>query len=178
MSLSYRSVVSATKMIETALRFAGAGRSTSGCVETWAWCMVRQRTGVVEQLLSIDGGLGDVLKTQSEELQRLPMIDRQQPSGGDTRPTTWRNKPEIQVARSNTTTWADRFGLAVTGHDASLPSPLLRLIVRHQSTPPQSSMRFSFLPIEQFEQRRHTGATERTEAGCRHIGRESHELKG
>jgi hypothetical protein len=38
----------------------------------------RQQTGVVEQFLSIDGGLGDALKTQSEELQRLPMIDRQQ----------------------------------------------------------------------------------------------------
>jgi hypothetical protein len=40
--------------------------------------IVRQQAGVVEQLLSIDGGLGDVLKTRNEELQRLPMIDRQE----------------------------------------------------------------------------------------------------
>jgi len=30
------------------------------------------------QFLSIDGGLGYVLKAQEEELQRLPMIDRKQ----------------------------------------------------------------------------------------------------
>ena len=40
--------------------------------------IVRQQAGVVEQLLSIDGGLGDVLKAQHEKLQRLPMIDREQ----------------------------------------------------------------------------------------------------
>jgi hypothetical protein len=39
---------------------------------------VRQHAGVVEQLLSIDGGLCYVLKTQHEELERLPMIDREQ----------------------------------------------------------------------------------------------------
>src|SRR5260370_24702266 len=40
--------------------------------------IVRQEAGVVEQLLSIDGGLGDVLKAQHEKLQRLPMVDREQ----------------------------------------------------------------------------------------------------
>ena len=40
--------------------------------------IVRQQAGVVEQLLSIDRGLGDVLQTQHEKLQRLPMIDREQ----------------------------------------------------------------------------------------------------
>ena len=40
--------------------------------------VVREHTGVVEQFLAIDGGLGDVLKAQDEELQRLPMIRRDQ----------------------------------------------------------------------------------------------------
>jgi hypothetical protein len=40
--------------------------------------LVRQHAGVVEQLLSIDGGSGYVLKAQDEELQRLPMIGREQ----------------------------------------------------------------------------------------------------
>ena len=40
--------------------------------------IVRQQAGVVEQLLSIDGGLGDVLQAQNEKLQCLPMIDREQ----------------------------------------------------------------------------------------------------
>ena len=40
--------------------------------------IVRQHAGVGEQLLSIDGGSGYVLKTQDEELQRLPMIGREQ----------------------------------------------------------------------------------------------------
>ena len=39
--------------------------------------IVRQQAGVVEQLLSIDGGLGYVLKPQNEKLQRLPTIDRE-----------------------------------------------------------------------------------------------------
>jgi small-conductance mechanosensitive channel len=39
---------------------------------------VRQHAGVVEQFLSIDGGLGYVLKAQEEELQRLPTIGREQ----------------------------------------------------------------------------------------------------
>jgi hypothetical protein len=39
---------------------------------------VRQHAGVVEQLLPIDGGVGYVLKTQNEKLQRLPLIDREQ----------------------------------------------------------------------------------------------------
>jgi hypothetical protein len=37
-----------------------------------------QQAGVVEQLRSIDGGLGYILKAQNEELQRLPVIDREQ----------------------------------------------------------------------------------------------------
>jgi hypothetical protein len=40
--------------------------------------IVRQHAGVVEQLLPIDGGVGYVLKTQNEKLQRLPLIDREQ----------------------------------------------------------------------------------------------------
>jgi len=40
--------------------------------------VVRQQAGVVEQLLSIDAGLGQVLKAQNEKLQRLPMINREQ----------------------------------------------------------------------------------------------------
>ena len=40
--------------------------------------VVRQHAGVVEQFLSIDGGLGYVLKALDEELQRLPMIGREQ----------------------------------------------------------------------------------------------------
>jgi hypothetical protein len=43
---------------------------------------VGQHTGVVEQFLSIDGGLGYVLKAQEEELQRLPMVGRDQSSQG------------------------------------------------------------------------------------------------
>jgi hypothetical protein len=39
---------------------------------------VRQHASVVEQFLSIDGGLGYILKAQEEELQRLPMIGREQ----------------------------------------------------------------------------------------------------
>ena len=40
--------------------------------------VVRQHAGVVEQFLSIDRGLGYVLKAQEEELQRLPIIGREQ----------------------------------------------------------------------------------------------------
>jgi len=40
--------------------------------------LMSQHAGVVEQLLSIDGGSGYVLKAQDEELQRLPMIGREQ----------------------------------------------------------------------------------------------------
>ncbi len=40
--------------------------------------VVRQHAGVVKQFLSIDSGLGYVLKAQKEELQRLPMISREQ----------------------------------------------------------------------------------------------------
>jgi hypothetical protein len=40
--------------------------------------IVRQQAGVVEQLLSIDGGFGEVLQAQHEKFQRLPMIDREQ----------------------------------------------------------------------------------------------------
>ena len=40
--------------------------------------IVRQQTRVVEQLLSIDRGLGDVLKAHHEKLQCLPRIDREQ----------------------------------------------------------------------------------------------------
>src|SRR5258708_1552576 len=40
--------------------------------------VVRQHAGVVEQLLSIDGGSGYLLQAQDEELQRLPVIGREQ----------------------------------------------------------------------------------------------------
>ena len=50
-------------------------KRTGQLVVCW---QVRQQAGVVEQLLSIDRGLGYVLKAQNEKLQRLPMIDREQ----------------------------------------------------------------------------------------------------
>ena len=40
--------------------------------------VVRQQAGVVEQLVSIDGGLGDVLQAHHEKLEGLPMIDCEQ----------------------------------------------------------------------------------------------------
>jgi hypothetical protein len=40
--------------------------------------VVRQKARVVKQFLSIDIGLGDLLKPHDEKLQRLPMIDREQ----------------------------------------------------------------------------------------------------
>ena len=40
--------------------------------------VVRQHTGVVKQLLSIDTGLGDVPEACEEELQDVPMIGREQ----------------------------------------------------------------------------------------------------
>jgi hypothetical protein len=39
---------------------------------------VRQQAGVVQQFASINGWLGDILETHEEELQRLPMIRREQ----------------------------------------------------------------------------------------------------
>jgi hypothetical protein len=39
---------------------------------------MRQQAGVVEQFTPIDARLGDVLKAQEEELQRLPMIGGEQ----------------------------------------------------------------------------------------------------
>ena len=39
--------------------------------------VVRQYARVVEKFFSIDGGLGDILQTQNEEFQRLPMINRE-----------------------------------------------------------------------------------------------------
>ena len=40
--------------------------------------IVRQHTGVIKQLFSIDGGLGNVPKAQKEELQYVPMVGREQ----------------------------------------------------------------------------------------------------
>ncbi len=39
--------------------------------------VVRQYARVVEQFLAIHGGLGDVLQAQNEEIQCLPMINRE-----------------------------------------------------------------------------------------------------
>ena len=40
--------------------------------------VVRQHTGVIQQLFSIDGGLGYVPKAKDEKLQRLLMVGRKQ----------------------------------------------------------------------------------------------------
>jgi hypothetical protein len=72
--LSRSRVVSDTKWSKTVLRFAGAGHSTSACGIP---SIVRQHTGVIKQLFSIDGGLGNVPKAQ-RELQYVPMVGREQ----------------------------------------------------------------------------------------------------
>src|SRR5206468_11458105 len=40
--------------------------------------VVRQYADVVEQLLPIDGGLGDVLQSEDKELQRPPIVGRKE----------------------------------------------------------------------------------------------------
>jgi hypothetical protein len=64
------------KMVEDRAEICGSRQIDVGLRRCLS--VVRQQAGVVEQLLSVDGGLGEVLKAQNEKLQRLPMIDREQ----------------------------------------------------------------------------------------------------
>ena len=64
------------KMVEDGAEIRGSRPITVGLCGYLS--VVRQHAGVVEQFLSIDGGLGYVLKAHEEELQRLPLISREQ----------------------------------------------------------------------------------------------------
>jgi hypothetical protein len=69
-----RGVVSATKWSNTLTRW----RRQVGIGVRGDLGVMRQQAGVVDQLVSIDGGLRHVLQAHHEKLQGLTMIDGEQ----------------------------------------------------------------------------------------------------
>ena len=64
------------KVVEQRAEIPGSGPFSVGLRGYLS--VMRQHTGVVKQLLSIDSGLGDVPEAHEEELQDVPMIGREQ----------------------------------------------------------------------------------------------------